>query len=177
MQYEWKWNKNYIIKKHGDKTIYNWVWFPVLQYLNYFPKMVVFVGLGFERKMNLLWTNTHVVSARFSLDASCKLDSKRGRTILWWKIIIALVPLKYSPEGALPESALYWSEYPLHLHNFVWFSVAIGTLARNFVSQFRCRIAYQLRIQTYRIVHKISRNLSRQTGFFSPFLPPFAPIN
>jgi len=32
MQYEFKrkWNKNYIIKRHGDKTIYNWVWFPVI---------------------------------------------------------------------------------------------------------------------------------------------------
>lgn len=46
--------------------------------------------------------------------------------------------------------------------NSIWFSVAIGTLARNFVSQFCCRVVDQLRIQTYRSVDKFHETCPNQ---------------
>jgi len=138
--------------------------------------MVAFVGLGFGRKMNLLWTNICRRCDSFGHLLQVWFEERPNHLVM--KNHHCLGTLEIFPQERFTrENPILWSEYPLHLHNFVWFSVAIGTLARNFVSQFRCRIAYQLRIQTYRIVHKISQNLSRQTEFFSPFLPPFSPTN
>lgn len=106
-----------------------------------------------------LWT-PFVSLIRREAESSCNEESSR----LWY-------PWNIPPESVLPE---FTSLHPYtdpnirYIPNSVWFSAAIGTLARNFVSQFRCRVAYQLRIRTYRTVHEISRNLSRQMGFSRP---------
>lgn len=70
------------------------------------------------------------------------------RPISWWRVIRVFFP---GYPWNIPARTLYPNLFPSspytdpnirYIPNSVWFSAAIGTLTRNFVSQFPCRIAY-----------------------------------
>jgi len=111
---------------------------------------------------------------RFFLDISCKFDSKKGRTILWWRIIIALVPLKYSLKSALLERILYSDPNIRYISTtscgfLSRLALLLVTLFLNFVAASPTNCAYKLTGSCTKF-HKTC--LGKRSSFL-PFFPLF----